>query len=196
MDTVLTDLSLWTLPNLKDLVFRHVDNPILGSGRDFLDKLHEQLRDAPPATTQLAAEVIWFLHLFPSSSTLKPGTKREQIMNVWSWSGDSPPESAFLDDDHLHGVGNPGTAYFTHRPTEIEYLLQVLIAFKSLPPAEQGRLMEDNVPWEFMRWLDSLSGSDRRLVRGAILYFLFPDHLENSLSKDYKQQIYNAWRQR
>lgn len=190
--SILTDRSLWTLPNLTDLVARYADNPIVGSTRDFLDKLHEQLRDAPTTTTQLAAEVMWFLHLFPSGSTLKAATKREQVLSIWSWSGEPAPTSPFLDDAHLHGVGNPGTAYFTHRPSEFEYVLRVMIAFKSLPPAEQGRLMQDDIPWEFMTWLDKEPGSDRRLVRGAILYFLFPDHLERNMSKDHKRQIYDA----
>jgi hypothetical protein len=123
---------------------------------------------------------------------LKPGTKRDQILEVWSWSGEPTPDSQFLDDAHLHGVGNPGTAYFTLRPAEIDYLLHVLIAFKSLLPAEQSRLIHDNAPWAFMHWLDGQPGSDRRLVRGAVLYFLFPDYLERNLSKDHKRQIYNA----
>jgi hypothetical protein len=176
---------------LTDLVTRYADHPIVGK-RDFLDKLQEQLNNAPAATTQLAAEVMWFLHLFPSGRTLAAVTKREQVLKIWSWSGDAAPASPFLDDAHLHGVGHPGTAYFTHRPAEFEYVIRILIAFKSLPAAEQGRLMQENAPWEFMLWLDSQAGSDRRLARGAILYFLFPDHLERNLSKDHKRQIYNS----
>lgn len=189
--SVLTDHALWTLANLNDLLTRYADHPITGK-RDFLDKLEEQLNGAPAATTQLAAEVLWFLHLFPSERTLGPSTKREQILKVWSWSGEAAPASPFLDDAHLHGVGHPGTAYFTHRPSEFEYLIRTLVAFKSLPAAEQGRLFQDDVPWAFMRWLDDQAGSDRRLARGAILYFLFPEHLERNLSKDHKRQIYNS----
>lgn len=189
--SILTDRALWTLPNLTDLVTRYAGNPILGK-RDFLDKLQEQLKDAPPATTQLAAEVMWFLHLFPSGRTLTAATKREQILKIWSWSGDAVPSTPFLDDAALHGVGHPGTAYFTHRPAEYEYVIRILIAFKSLPAAEQGRLMQENVPWDFMQWLDGQPGSDRRLARGAFLYFLFPDYLERNLSKDHKRQIYNS----
>lgn len=191
--SILTDRALWTLFNLNDLIVRYADHPIAGK-RDFLDKLQEQLESAPAATTQLAAEVMWFLHLFPSGRTLGAATKREQILKIWSWSGDAAPTSPFLDDAHLHGVGHPGTAYFTHRPSEFEYVIRILIAFKSLPASEQGRLMQEDVPWEFMRWLDSQAGSDRRLARGAILYFLFPDHLERNLSKDHKRQIYNSFK--
>jgi 5-methylcytosine-specific restriction protein B len=191
--SILTDHALWTLPNLNDLVTRYAAHPILGK-RDFLDKLQEQMNAAPAATTQLAAEVMWFLHLFPSERTLGPATKRDQILKIWSWSGDVAPDSKFLDDAHLHGVGHPGTAYFTHRPSEFEYAIRIFIAFKTLPASEQGRLMQDDVPWEFMRWLDNQDGSDRRLARGAILYFLFPDHLERNLSKDHKRQIYTSFK--
>jgi hypothetical protein len=191
--SIFTDRHLWTPDNLTDLVRRYAENPILGK-RDFLDKLKEQLSEAPSASIQLAAELLWFLHLFPSPATLKAGTKRDQIATVWSWSGETAPASAFLDDAHLHGVGNPGTAYFTHRPSEFEYLIRTTLAFKLLPAAEQSRLMRDDVPWSFVTWLDGQPGSDRRLVRGALLYFLFPDHLERNLSKDHKAQIYAGFK--
>lgn len=187
--SILTDGALWTLLNLNDLLTRYADHPIAGK-RDFLDKFEEQLSGAPAATIRLAAEVLWLLHLFPSGRTLSGHTKREQISKVWSWSGEAAPDSPFLDDAHLRGVGHPGTAYFTHRPSEYEYLIRVFVAFKSLPAAEQGRLLQEDVPWTFMTWLDGQPGSDRRLTRGAILYFLFPDHLERNLSKDHKRQIY------
>lgn len=189
--SILSDRPLWTLENLNDLLHRFADNPLLGD-RDFLDKLSEQLRDAPPAVPQLAAEVLWFLNLFPHPGTMKPETKREQITRVWGWSGAPAPASPFLDDAHLHGVGNPGTAYATHRPLEFEYLLRTVIAFKSLPAAEQTRLMRDDPPWSFMLWLDEQDGSDRRLVRNTLLYFLFPDYIERNTSRAHKRQIYDA----
>ena len=189
--SIFTDRSLWTLDNLHDLVVRQADNPIYGS-RDFFDKLKEQLAGAPSAVVQLAAEVLWFLHLFPSKNTLKPSTKREQVETVWSWSGESAPASLFLDDAHLDGVGHPGTAYLTYRPAEFEYVLRMTIAFKALPADKRRRLMQDDVPWSFVGWLDEQPGSDRRLARGALLYFLFPDYLERNLSRDHKQQIYSA----
>ncbi len=191
--SIFTDRKLWTTDNLAELVVRYAENPILGT-RDFFDKLHEQLTPASPPSIQLAAELLWFLHLFPGPSTLKPGTKREQVANVWSWSGEAVPDSPFLDDAHLHGVGNPGTAYFTHRPNEFKYLIRTTLAFKSLPVSERGRLLRENAPWTFMGWLDEQQGSDRRLLRGAILYFFFPDQLERNLSKDHKAQIYNGFK--
>lgn len=190
--SLLTEKSLWTLPLLSDLLQRFADNPIEGSSRDFIDKLSEQLRGASKEAIQLAAEVIWFLLLFPSPTSMKAETKRQTITAVWSWSGEPLPTSKFLDDAHLRGVGHPGTAYLTQRPSEFEYVLRVVIAFKSLPQARQRQLIQENAPWDFGVWLDEQQGSDRRLARNVFLYFLFPDEIERTTSRDHRAQIYEA----
>lgn len=190
--SILTDRLLWTEPNLADLLKRYADNPIVGSSRDFIDKLSEQLHGAPKEVIHLAAEVIWFLFLFPHPSIMKAETKRTAISTIWSWSGEQIPTSPYLDDAHLYGVGHPGTAYLTHRASEFEYFLRVMIAFKKLPEAERRRLMQEDLPWTFATWLDQQEGSDRRLVRNALLYFLFPDYVERNLSRDHRQQMYEA----
>lgn len=189
--SVLSVDTLWTSENLEALLTLFAGNPLTDK-RDFLEKLSEQLTGAPASVPKLAAEVLWFLNLFPSRSVMKPETKREQIERVWEWSGEPAPESVYLDEAHMHGVGNPGTAYATHRPMEFEYLLRTVIAFKKLPEPEQSRLMRDDPPWTFMRWLDEQEGSDRRLVRNTLLYFLFPDYAERNTSRSHKRQIYAA----
>ncbi|MBN8959190.1 MAG: hypothetical protein J0H17_21935 [Rhizobiales bacterium] len=190
--SIFTDRALWTLANLETLLGLFAGNPIVGSSRDFLDKLSEQLKDASRPVIQVAAEAIWFLLLFPSPNSMKAETKREAVRQIWSWSKEELPNSPYLNDAHLHGVGHPGTAYLTQRPAEFEYLLKVVIAFKRLAPAEQRRLMQDDVPWTFMDWLDQQDGSDRRLVRHALLYFLFPDQMERNTSREHRHQIYEA----
>jgi hypothetical protein len=69
-------------------------------------------------------------------------------------------------------LGHPGTAYLTQRPSEFEYVLRVVIAFKSLPATRQRQLVQENAPWDFGTWLDEQQGSDRRLARNVFLYFL------------------------
>ena len=191
--SIFTDRALWTPENLHDLLTRYVETPV-SSGGDFFDKLKQQLAGAPPPVIQVAAEVLWFLHLFPGTGVLKSSTKREHIETVWSWSGEDGPTSPFLDDEHLQGVGHPGTAYLTYRPMEFDYVLRMTVAFKDLPVDERTRLMRDDVPWGFMKWLDQQPGSDRRLARGALLYFLFPDYLERNLSREHKRLIYTAFK--
>lgn len=84
-NSVLSEESLWTSKNLETLLRLFAGNPLTDK-RDFLEKLNEQLTDAPPEVPKLAAEVLWFLNLFPSRSVMKPETKREQIERVWGWS--------------------------------------------------------------------------------------------------------------
>ena len=191
--SIFTDTQLWTLENLQSLLKRFTENPIAGNA-EFVAKLQDQLKGADAAIIQLAAETLWLLFLFPSASTMKASTKLETIQSVWAWSGAPVPQSIYLDDAHLGGVGHPGTAYMTHRPAEYEYLLRTVMAFKSLPASEQAKLLRDEVPWLFIDWLGEQQGSDRRLFRGALLYFLFPDHLERSLSTGHRRQIYDAFK--
>ncbi len=190
--SLFTGQNLWSIPFLNEVLKRFAENPIEGSSRDFIDKLSEQMKGASAQAIQLAAEVIWFLLLFPSPSSMKAETKREAISKVWSWSGEPLPESKFLGDAHLRGVGNPGTAYLTQRPAEFEYVLRVVIAFKNLPAARQHQLFQENAPWDFGAWLDEQPGSDRRLARNVFLYFLFPDDIERNTSRDHRAQIYEA----
>ena len=190
--SILTDKALWTLTNLEDLFHRYSSNPIEGSTRDFLDKLREQLEGATLEVKQLAAEVMWFIYLFPVPTSVKPETKRDTVLKIWSWSDEAPPSSPFLEDRYLAGVGHPGTGYLTHRHPEFEYVLRVVIAFKSLAPAERTRLMTTDVPWIFTEWLGQQQGSDRRLARNVILSFLFPDAMERNVSREHREQMYEA----
>ena len=80
--SILTERPLWTVENLADVLSRYLAKPILGSGRDFLNKLEEQLQGASAPVIQLASEVLWFLFLFPSPSVMKPDTKREAKIMV------------------------------------------------------------------------------------------------------------------
>ncbi len=123
---------------------------------------------------------------------MKAETKQKAIETIWTWSGEPFPVSKYLDDKHLRGVGHPGTAYLTRRPSEFEYVLRTVIAFKKLSTAEQRRLLQEDVPWLFGAWLDEQEGSERRLARNVFLYFIFPDHIERNLSRDHRQQIYEA----
>lgn len=191
--SILTDRSIWTAANIGDVLDRFVRNPIVGSSRDFVDKLSEQLKGAPAASIQLAAEVIWFLFLFPSDSSMKPETKRKTIETIWALSGEQI-KSPYLGDEYLAGVGHPGTAYLTHRPAEFEYVLRVMAAFKAKPISQQHSLLYGDPPWSFGEWLDQQEGSDRRLARNVFLYFLFPDDIERNTSRSHRQQIYEAFK--
>ena len=188
--------SLWTLENVSDLKRRFLGNPIEDAKRNFFEKLREQLDGAPGEIVRLAAEVVWFLVLFPISRSTKPETKREQIRDVWGWSGTNLPDSPFLTDQALMGVGNPGRRYLTHRHEQFGSVLQVMEKWKSLNTQERVRRMDDDTPWGFMAWLDGIEHAESRPVRNALLYFLFPDELERNLSNEHRRQIVGSLKHR
>ena len=190
------DEALWTLDNIRDLKRRFLGRPIEGAERTFFDKLREQLDGAPNEVIRLTAELVWLLLLFPISSTTKPDTKREQIREVWRWSGTDLPDTPFLSDPALMGVGHPGTAYLTRRYEQFGFVLEVMDQWKALSGAERSGLMTEDAPWRFMAWLDGFKNADRRPVRNAMLYFLFPDHLERNLSNEHRRQIVDALKHR
>lgn len=194
--SLFSEAPVWTLGNVQELKRRFLENPIEGAERTFFDKLKEQLDGAPAEVTQLTAEVVWFLLLFPIFSATKPETKRAQIKEVWEWSGAELPDSPYLSDRALTGVGHPGTAYLTRRYEQFGFLLEVLDQWKALPEARRTELMTSNTPWGFVAWLDGFDHADRRPVRNALLYFLFPDDLERNLSNDHRRQIVEALKHR
>ena len=188
--------ALWTPGNIHELKRRFLEHPIEGSDRDFFDKLKEQLDGAPNEVIRLASEMIWFLLLFPIASATKPDTKRSQIKDIWSWSGTHLPKTVFLEDHALKGVGHPGTAYLTRRHEQFGFFLEAMDRWKKLSKEKQEELMAVDVPWKFVEWLDEIDGADRRPVRNAILYFLFPDNLERNISNEHRRKIVDALKYR
>lgn len=184
---------LWTLDNIEELRSRVIDDP-RGGKDSFIDKLEEQLESASPQVKQLAAEILWFRYLFPHRRAMKPETKRDNIKRVWEWSGSSlPKNSDHLHDQALMGCAKPGLS--TRKPQlGFRFLLQMLERWRSEP--RQSELMEEDPPWRFVAWLDEIENSAQRPMRHVILYFLFPDHLERSVSYKHKRRIVEACRDR
>lgn len=192
--SILSDERLWTVANLDALRGRFRDNPIEGADRGFYDKLQEQLSGAPPELIHLAAEVVWFLLLFPHHTKFGPEKKAERVREVWAWSGQEAPDGLYLDSPSLMGVGNPGTAYLARLPDEFGFLVDTMAAWKARTSADRAALLgEPEAPWRFAAWLETLPGADRRPVRHALLFFLFPDAFESSVSTEHKRQILAAF---
>ncbi|WP_145145489.1 hypothetical protein [Roseomonas gilardii] len=192
--SILGDERLWTAEGLTALRDLFRTNPIEGADRTFYDKLHEQLTGSAPSLMHLAAEVIWLLLLFPHHSKYGPERKVERVREVWGWAGDAP-SSRFLEHPALMGVGNPGAAYLTRFPDEFSFVLDTMVAWKALPATERTSLMSGaEAPWRFAEWLEQIPGSERRPVRHAILFFLFPDNFENSVTTSHKRQVIAAFR--
>ena len=189
--SIFTDEAIWTPESLAELHHFYTEN--FDEGPDaFLVKLERQLEAAKSETKKLAAEMLWFMQLFVSAEGMKGETKRQQLTQVWSWSGDeldlaNPHVGDVLED----GIGNPGTAYNTRKWAEFNYLIGVVGRFKSLLADEQKRVIGD--PWEFSAWLDGIEGFGKPQLRHIIKFLLFPDYFERISTGKHKRTIVNAF---
>src|SRR5450631_3265277 len=110
--SIFSDSRLWTASNLAILDEHFIKNPITGD-EVFLAKFRSQLESTAGPVKQLAAEILWLLLLFPSN--IGGPKKRQNVMEVWSWSG------ASLDGSHPllllldHGIGSAGQAFNQRR---------------------------------------------------------------------------------
>ena len=190
--SIFGDSDLWQPKVLNEFKQRFVDHPIEGKEQTFFEKFEVQLRGGSPEVSQLAAELLWLFYLFPSS--VKQGTKGQQIRMVWAWSGDALREDHRMFGIFKDGVGHPGTAFMTYRYRELWYLQSVLSDFKSLSTGEQQTFTSD--PWGFSNYLDSLPQSDRRIMRHLLVFLLFPDSFERIASRGPKGEIVKHYSER
>jgi hypothetical protein len=172
--SVFSDAAVWSLANLKALDSAFIGNPLEGV-ESFNEKLKRQLDGAGAEVIHLAAEVLWVMFLFPSSSGHE--AKRRDIIEIWNWSDDKlDPSHPLLGKPLEYGIGNPGVAFSTLRWKEFGYFIRVSEQWKSLPQSQKAFLLAD--PWAFAEWLDSQEESSRRQFRHILLYLLFPDTFE------------------
>lgn len=130
---------------LGELDQRFVNNLDAGKG-DFLSKLKVQLSEGSPDCRQLMAESLWLTLLFPSN--VGAAKKRENVLEVWSWSGeDLSATHPLLEDAVLGGIGSAGTAYNTHRWRELVFLIDALRDFKARNASDREQIASD--PWAF-----------------------------------------------
>lgn len=191
--SVFTDRELWTAENLDHLIRHFVENLDEGTGR-FLEKLQRQLVPAPAAAKQLAAEMLWVMHLFPSSTAMKAGTKRLQVRQVWEWSGQPLPQDELLLGEALeHGVANPGSAFNTGRWRELTFFIRLVRAWWDLTDEDRHRLLADG--WDMAAWIDGQEIARRRQLRHILLYLLFPDEFEPIATASHARAIVRAFRE-
>ncbi len=126
---------------------------------------------------------------------MKGATKRVQIRRVWEWSGEEFPE----DHPALHaplegGLGNPGTAFNTHRWRELYFAIRFTQAVKRLGRGEREHLLAD--PWRFAEWLEEVDYAERRQFRHVVLNLLFPDTFEPMASEHLKRDLVQGFREK
>ena len=189
--SVFTDKSLWTSENVAFLVRHYADNPDEGEG-NFFEKLDTQLAPAPGSAKQLAAEMLWVMYLYPVPGSMQPGTKRQQIRQVWEWSGEPLPDApSELEEPLNNGVGHPGTAFQTLRWREFLFFVRLMEAWKRLSPSQREARLSD--PWNLAEWLKEQDETRSRQLRHILLYLLFPDHFEPLATATQKSIIVRAF---
>lgn len=186
--SLLTDRALWTRENFEELYKLYVENPD-ESGAKFIDKLQRQLEPGSPDAKCLWAEMAWVYYLIPAPEAMTPDTKRSRIGQIWAWSGrDLPRNHALLSDSTLGaGVVNPGTAYNTYAWKEFVFFVDAMRTWFSLGPHKREALLSD--PWKFASWLDGTEHANGRVFRHALLFLLFPDAFEPTVSTRQKNAI-------
>lgn len=185
--SVFTDKSLWTADNVGYLVRDYAENLDYGEG-SFFQKLERQLAGSPASAKQLAAEMFWVMYLFCTRGSMQPGTKRHQIRQVWEWSGEPLPDAPFeLGEALQDGVGNPGTAFNTHRWREFLFFIVAMRAWTALSKPQRESLLAE--PWNLAEWLKEQDETRTRQLRHMLLYLLFPGHFEAFATASQKRII-------
>ena len=186
--SLFTEQSLWTRENFERLRQLYVESPI-ETAEPFLTKLERQLDPGPKEVKCLWAEMVWVYRLIAHPSSMRPDTKRDRIQKIWSWSGeDFPQEHRLLADDVLKaGVVHAANAYHVTEWAESRFFIVAMLTWFSMDEDQQESLLTD--PWEFATWLDATEFSANRMFRHALLFLLFPDEFEPSISGKHKRTI-------
>lgn len=188
--SVFAEERLWTKENIQEAITNFVERPDEGD-RGFLAKLEDQLAPTSPGATQLVAEMLWVLFLFPSN--VGQNKKIEIVSTVWGWSGATLPSNHPMFNALGRGIGSGGMGFNNYRPFELQFLILFTQAWKSKPIVEQQTLSKS--PWLFAEFTDSVEGADRRQFRHMLLHLLFPDTFERVASKSDKTQIDAGFRE-
>lgn len=180
--------DLWKLGIAKEVQHAFDDHPDLGDD-DFMTKLRGQMKSASPPAQRLMAEMLWALLLFPSN--MKARTKRQQIRDIWSLSGDVLEESQpYLADDVLKGIGSGGPGFNNYRPDEMTFLIAIVVDLKGRGEDDRRGLLTDYDA--FMAWIATVPQKGNRQFRHMLRYFAFPDRVERMSSNNDRRKILEA----
>ncbi len=187
--SVLSGAKLWTLENVELVRSAFVDHPMEG-GESFIDKLKGQFKDVSPAATQLMAEMLWALAIFPSNVAAE--TKRELVEEAWNLSGATlDGNHPLLSDTVLSGIGSGGTGFNLHRWRELAFLIKLTKNLKQLTvDARRQALTQYD---SFFEWIVPLRGTEDRQFRHMLRYFAFPERVERMSSNRDRRAILSAY---
>lgn len=184
-NSVFSSGPLWTSENVAEVRSAFVDHPAEGKG-DFSTKLERQMAPASPSAKRLMAEMMWALLLFPSN--IKVSTKRQQVGEMWSNSGEALGDGhLLLRDDVLAGIGSGGPGFNNHRWREIVFLISLVGDLKIRPAGERQKLMSEY--GAFIDWIAQVPQDGRRQLRHMLRFFCFPDRVERMSSNRERRAV-------
>ncbi len=176
--SVFSTSPLWSRHVLAEVDAHFNGRPDASKDR-FQTKLQRQFHDASPMACQLVAEMLWAMNLFPSN--IGPVSKRDAIRDAWSWSGETlSDDHELLDRELLKGLGSAGPGFLAHRPREVRFLINAMIAFKALSDADRQALLQD--AWRFAEWLDAVPDEGYRQLKHILPFLIFPEQFERIAS--------------
>ena len=202
--SVFTDKNLWTKEIVDDCVKHFVDTLAEPIEANFLPMFERQLANASPQTTQLFAEMFWLIEVVESRPPLEK--RRGYIAEVWSWSGETLPDSDFLQDKYMHGIANHSVGLKHYKPIEMATLVLLMQQWKALDQARREELVGDaeNFSELLDKWLREFDKSgfafmtetfkqkkllERRAVRHLLNHILFPKDFQRVFSSTVKRKI-------
>ena len=189
-DSMFTPGTLvWSAEHLKELSARFLGQPDTG-GRSFEDKLQDQLREAPEAVTQLAAEIIFVYLLIVHHSEMGAPRKLELLRSIL----DLLPHRVEIPTDLVealnHGIVRAGIAYQSRRDAQFAFMIEAILAWKGLPQVKRDEALGD--PWQFKAFLQAHERPYAGAMRNALLHLVFPETFEPIVSGRHKKAIVEA----
>ena len=176
--------NLWIHDNL-DRVYKFLSISDVGK-RGFLERLETKLSSASPEAIKLTAEIYWFLALCPRY-LISSEKKRQNIKAIWEFSGDDLPESKYLRDEVLDGVGHPGRDFNQRVWDELQFCALFPREFKKEPEEKREEVLKD--AWKFDQWISLIDGAEKRKARHMALYLIFPDCFEKIFVSGQRRKI-------
>jgi hypothetical protein len=188
--SVLSDRPLWTARLVDEVYHAFVEHPDY-SKDDFITKLKHQMQPASAPAQQLLAEMLWALLLFPSN--MKARTKRRQVREMWSLSGQQLPDDLpLMLDDVLAGIGSGGPGFANYRPDEMTFLIALARDLKGRSANERKNIFADYAA--FVNWIKSVPQKGFRQFRHMLRFFAFPDRVERMSSNRDRRRILDAFK--
>lgn len=183
---------IWAPKQIEDLYQRYNLLPENSSGLGFDAKLRRQLESAPDTTIQLMAEVTYVsLLVVDDISAPTKLASVEKILELMERPVAVPKDLADVLD---RGIAAGGLGWKTMRWAQLAYLVAFARQWKTMPLDEQRAALGD--AWKFKSILATVPIESGYAQREALLHLVFPDVFEDSVSREHKKKIRDAFQTR